>query len=324
MLQLPLLGTPMPGSTKLPGLDRVGAGAGLETLLQGDGGALNVFSGELQALLMQMTPQLLQQLEELVSGGMSLPQAAKSLLAEAGVASDAASFAELFKGGLPVAEETELTPGGVTRLGGAEAQTVAAEMAPARMPGTIELLQILATPSAAPSSAGLPLTSASGLVTQLPPQLAASLLDMGVPQQVGGKGWDGAIADRVMWMVQGEQQFAKLKLNPPNLGPLEVRVSVSHDQASVSFLAQHAAVREALEAALPRLREMFEQQSMQLVRADVADSGAQRGDAAHDSSGRPHAADGHWGDAADAAQDPVEVATRGSAGLAQGMIDLFA
>ena len=58
----------------------------------------NVFSGELQAMLMQLTPQLLQQLEELVSGGMTLPQAAKSSSSEAGMAGGTASFAGIVPG----------------------------------------------------------------------------------------------------------------------------------------------------------------------------------------------------------------------------------
>ena len=324
MFQLPLLGSATPSSGKLPGLDRADPCVGLQALLQGADDLSNVFSGELQAMLMQLTPQLLQRLEELVSGGMTLPQAAKSLLSEAGTAGGTASFAELFQGGLPTAGDTKLVPAGLAREEITAAHTGAAETPAVRLPGTIELLQMLASPAAAPSAAAPLLTATGAMVSQLPPQLAANLLDMGVPQQVGGKGWDGAIADRVIWMVQGEQQFAKLKLNPPNLGPLEVRVSVSQDQASVSFMAQHAMVREALEAALPRLREMFEQQSMQLVRADVSDPGAQRGDAAHDSSGQAHAAGGRWGNTADTGQDPLEDAAKVSAGLAKGLIDLFA
>jgi flagellar hook-length control protein FliK len=161
---------------------------------------------------------------------------------------------------------------------------------------------------------------------QMPPQLASNLLDMGVPQQVGSKAWTEAVAQRVMWMVQGDQQFARLKLNPPNLGPLEVRVSVNQDQTNVAFLAQHAPVREALEAALPRLREMFDQSSLQLVRADVSDPGAQqRGNS--NGSAAEHAPRQGAGPGAD------PVAQSGDVGFSSderqavgssGLVDLFA
>ena len=146
---------------------------------------------------------------------------------------------------------------------------------------------------------------------------------MGVPQPVGDKAWGGAIGERIMWMVQGDQQFARLQLNPPQLGPLEVRVSVSQDQTSVSFLAAHAAVREAVEAALPRLREMFDQQSMQLVRADVSDPGAQRdGRDTGPSSGTSETAAGLW------AEDEPESVSKEDVGRVSGtadsLVDLFA
>jgi flagellar hook-length control protein FliK len=146
---------------------------------------------------------------------------------------------------------------------------------------------------------------------------------MGVPQPVNDKAWGGAIGERIMWMVQGDQQFARLQLNPPQLGPLEVRVSVNHDQTSVSFLASHAVVREALEAALPRLREMFDQQSMQLVRADVSDPGTQHGGSGTGrSSESREAAPGLWGD--DEQESVSEEGAGMVSGAADSLVDLFA
>jgi len=142
-----------------------------------------------------------------------------------------------------------------------------------------------------------------------------------VPQAVGGRAWEGAIADRVMWMVQGEQQMAKLKLNPPNLGPLEVRVSVNQDQASVAFVSQHAAVREALETAMPRLRELFDQQSLELVQADVSDPGAQQRESAGDSTHGPGPRD-PWSGDTPADEDAAVTLAQPRSG--NGLIDLFA
>ncbi len=99
--------------------------------------------------------------------------------------------------------------------------------------------------------------------------LGRSLLSMPVPQRVGDPGWGTAIGERLVWMVKGEMQRAELKLTPPNLGPLEIRLTVNDDKASVAFVSHHAATRDAIEAALPRLREMLAQDALQLVRADV-------------------------------------------------------
>jgi flagellar hook-length control protein FliK len=83
-------------------------------------------------------------------------------------------------------------------------------------------------------------------------------------------GWDGAIGDRVMWMVNQQLRGAKIRLNPPELGPIEVRINMRGDHAEVSFSAQHASVREALEAAVPRLRDMFSSAGLGLGDVNVA------------------------------------------------------
>lgn len=112
-----------------------------------------------------------------------------------------------------------------------------------------------------------------------------------ITPRVGEAGWHQAVADRVMMMVGRDLQSVELRLNPAHLGPMEVKLSLNHDQASVSFLANHAAVRDALEQAIPRLRDMLGQQDIQLVQADVGQrqpSAEQGGRQGADSSGTAH------------------------------------
>ncbi len=68
-------------------------------------------------------------------------------------------------------------------------------------------------------------------------------------------GWNNALADNVTVLVQGRQPTAELQINPPSLGPVDIKVSVQGDQATVSFFSAHAPVREAIQAAVPRLTE---------------------------------------------------------------------
>jgi flagellar hook-length control protein FliK len=322
MFELPLLGSALQGLTKPAGPARADNDFALLDLLQGSDGAITAYSAELQALLAQMSPQVQQRLEEMVGGGMSLPEAAKMLLAETAADSLGEPFAAVLKERLPALVEAtgaqptlprapEVRP---PEVPGAE--LTANPLAPLAKPLPREMIDPAELASLVPAAASFHTAAPN----QLSAQLAGNLLDMGVPQQIGVKGWDAAIAERVMWMVQGDQQSAKLQLNPPQLGPLEVRVSVHQDQTSVSFIAQHAPVREALEAALPRLREMFDQQSLQLVRADVSDPGARRDDRAQDSSGRP----AYRGEGPDTGPfDEISPATPARV-IASSLVDLFA
>ena len=88
--------------------------------------------------------------------------------------------------------------------------------------------------------------------------------------QVGSPGWDQALGQKVVWMVQGAQQTATLTLNPPDLGPMQVTLNVSNNQATANFTAHQPEVRHALEAAMPRLREMLNDAGIQLGQSNVS------------------------------------------------------
>ena len=96
-----------------------------------------------------------------------------------------------------------------------------------------------------------------------------------VPTTVGKQGWGNAVMQRVMWMSSQQVQTAEIALDPPELGPLQVRVSNQGEQTSVVFSSQHAQVRDALDQSLPRLREMMEEQGVDLADVNVSDHGFQ-------------------------------------------------
>lgn len=84
-------------------------------------------------------------------------------------------------------------------------------------------------------------------------------------------GWEQAFAQQVAWIVKQDVQGAELRINPPHLGAVEMRVVINgDDQASVSFTSQHALVREAIEAAIPRLRDMLSTSGLNLVDVNVS------------------------------------------------------
>lgn len=87
---------------------------------------------------------------------------------------------------------------------------------------------------------------------------------------VASSGWGDALGQKVVWMAGQQTQVAELHLNPPHLGPMEVRLSISNDQVSALFVSHQPAVREAIEAAMPRLREMFADSGMTLGNATVS------------------------------------------------------
>ncbi len=142
---------------------------------------------------------------------------------------------------------------------------------------------------------------------------------------VASPSWGEALGNKVVWMSSQGSQVAELRLDPPHLGPLEVRLTVANDQASAVFVSHHAAVREAIEAAMPRLREMLAESGIMLGNAMVgAESFAQQQSMAQGSNGggsrdaKPGEAEG--GDALAALSSDVSSAAAMSG---RGMVDTF-
>lgn len=90
-----------------------------------------------------------------------------------------------------------------------------------------------------------------------------------VDTPLGDSRWHDDFGQKVVWLAKQEVQSAQISINPPNLGPIEISLKLGPDQATAVFTSPHADVREALEAALPRLREMFSGAGIQLGDAQV-------------------------------------------------------
>lgn len=82
--------------------------------------------------------------------------------------------------------------------------------------------------------------------------------------------WNNQVGERINWMVNNQIQRADIRLDPPELGNLDVRLQIAKDnQANIVFHVTNATAKEAIESAIPRLREMFEQQGLDLANVDV-------------------------------------------------------
>jgi flagellar hook-length control protein FliK len=101
--------------------------------------------------------------------------------------------------------------------------------------------------------------------------LSPAVISLPVQPGMQSPAWGQVMSSRVVWAAKEGLQQAQLRMNPANLGPVEVKLHVQNDQASVTFLAQHSATRDALEQALPRLRESFAENGMELANAEVGE-----------------------------------------------------
>lgn len=146
------------------------------------------------------------------------------------------------------------------------------QLADARQPDT---LKTSALPTDLLNNSALRVMPQSAL--DAPTPLAAAAASRLAPS-VGTTAWGQALGDKVVWMAAGAQQTASLTLNPPDMGPLHIVLNITNDQATASFFSAQPEVRQALEAAFPRLREMMDEAGIQLGQATVSADTPQQND----------------------------------------------
>jgi len=108
--------------------------------------------------------------------------------------------------------------------------------------------------------------------TTAPDQAAAASLAVPVP--VNSSRWPEHVGQRVRWLINGQIHSAELRLEPPQLGLIQIHIEFHDHQAQVHFDARHADARAAIDAALPKLREMFADSGIALGTLNVAGDGA--------------------------------------------------
>lgn len=100
-----------------------------------------------------------------------------------------------------------------------------------------------------------------------------SLLPIGlqsISQPVQSPQWGKALGQRVIYMANQKIQEAKITLNPEKLGPVQIKISIDKDnQMNITMTAQHSVTREALENAIPRLKDVLNSSEMNLVNVNV-------------------------------------------------------
>ena len=77
------------------------------------------------------------------------------------------------------------------------------------------------------------------------------------------------LSEKIRWMVNARNTMAEIRLDPPELGSMQVRVNVAGDAASVSFVVQSQQAKDALADAMPKLRDMLSEQGIELGDAQV-------------------------------------------------------
>ena len=107
-------------------------------------------------------------------------------------------------------------------------------------------------------SSQLQMLSGAHPMTTSPSAVVADKPVMTMQAGFGTPAWQQELGDKVAWMASNQGgHVSNLVLNPPSMGTVEIRLHVQGSEAGAQFYAANPDVRNALEQAMPRLREMM-------------------------------------------------------------------
>ncbi|WP_273046991.1 flagellar hook-length control protein FliK [Pseudoalteromonas sp.] len=109
-------------------------------------------------------------------------------------------------------------------------------------------------------------------------QIKQVSIDPGVMQAINIVKSDAAklLQERVSSMLNINNKEAEIRLDPPEMGSMQIRIRSDAEQAQINFVVQNQQAKEALEQSLPRLREMLAQQGIEMGESTISygDSGS--------------------------------------------------
>jgi len=100
------------------------------------------------------------------------------------------------------------------------------------------------------------------------------MLDMSLPFR--HPQWSEALSQRVSLMHGKNVEQVQIQLDPPELGPLQIKINMQGDQVSVQFSSPHGMVRDAVEQTSQRLAQLFSQEGIELLDVSVSDGGNEK------------------------------------------------
>jgi flagellar hook-length control protein FliK len=78
------------------------------------------------------------------------------------------------------------------------------------------------------------------------------------------------LQERVSSMLSISNKEAEIRLDPPEMGSMQIRIRSDAEQAQINFVVQNQQAKEALEQSMPRLREMLAEQGIDLGESSIS------------------------------------------------------
>lgn len=100
--------------------------------------------------------------------------------------------------------------------------------------------------------------------------LALNNATLQLPQNPSPDQWGNALGEKIQLMINTKMESAELRIDPPHLGKMDVKIQINEDSTKVIIQTQHTATRELVDAASYRLKDWLQESGFQNVDVDVS------------------------------------------------------
>ena len=149
----------------------------------------------------------------------------------------------------------------------------------------------------------------------------AAFSEMGLNQE----GVEEPLARQVMLLAYQGQQAARLKLNPPELGAVDIKLELRDSDVKLNLSTHTPVARDLLEAALPRLREIMHESGMNLLEVEVTQrDSSQLNHSSHAGGGASGSEEQKYHDDSSEVTETGELAANATPEITETLLDVFA
>ena len=117
------------------------------------------------------------------------------------------------------------------------------------------------------------LTSVSSTQLSSPLSLDKPILNLTSSNELNN---GSVLTQQIIWAKQTNANQLRLSIAPEHLGSVEINIEHDIDGINVQFVTQHSSAKEAIEMFMPRLREMLDQNGLNLQNSSVTQQNDQK------------------------------------------------
>jgi len=136
----------------------------------------------------------------------------------------------------------------------------------------------------------------NGMTNEITSQVKNNAMVLNETVSILKKDFAEAVKDKIMVIISQKLQQFDIRLDPPELGNVHVRVNLQNEQAVVNFVVQNQQAKEVFEDNLGKLKDMLSQNGVDVGDANVEQQTPQSGNDENNSDGNNKGSDNQQND----------------------------